>query len=409
MKILLVAPMPPQAQAPGAIPMVLHAQLAALMPRHQLTLVTVAGPDPTEWDALDSLQASGIDVRAVRRSEPRGLRRWRRRWRWASAWLRGRYPWRTVWFWEPAIQQLLDRALAEQSFDVIQVEDNAMGIYRYRTHTPIVFTEHEVRRPRPVDWRGRSRDGWLRWAWREADWHRWPSYQRTIWRRFDRIQVFTPRDAEAIAMIAPEVAGRVRVNPFSIDLPPQVDYSREEEGHILFVGNFTHAPNVDAALWLGREIMPPLRARWPGVRLTLVGSYPPQAVRALTCEDIVVTGRVPEIEPYLERAALVVAPIRTGGGMRMKVLQGMALGKAVVTTPRGAEGLAIDGWPLPLAVAKEAGDLADSIVALLASAQTRRQLGQQARAFVATHYSASAYGWRLEAVYAEVVQGRAVC
>lgn len=99
MNILLVAPMPPQPQATGAIPMVLYAQLTGLMAHHTMTLVTVAGPDRSEWAALDRLQVMGVDVQAMSRSEPHGLARWQRRWRWASTWLKGKIPWRTIWFW----------------------------------------------------------------------------------------------------------------------------------------------------------------------------------------------------------------------------------------------------------------------------------------------------------------------
>jgi len=398
--------MPPRPQAPGAIPIILNAQLAGLIPRHQVTLVTVAGPDPAEWDALDRLQATGIDVQAVRRWEPRGFRRWQRRWRWASAWLRGEYPWRTIWFWEPEVQRILDRLLAERSFDQVIVEDSAMGIYRYRTQTPLVFTEYEVRRPRLIRWQAGPPSNWLRWAFGEIDWHRWRKYQSWVWHRFDCIQVFTLRDAEAVVTLAPDLSGRVRVNPFGIDLPATADREMEQEGHVLFVGNFTHAPNVDAAVWLGREIMPLLRARCPAIRLTLVGIYPPKSVQALACDDVVVTGPVAEIEPFLERAAVVLAPLRIGGGMRMKVLHAMAMGKAVVTTPRGAAGLAIDGQQPPLVIADSAEEFANATARLMASRETRQSLGRRARAFVAENFSAQAYARRIEAVCSEL---RHVC
>ncbi len=394
----------PQPEAPGAIPLVLYAELIGLMAHHSITLVTVAGPDPAEWVAAERLQALGVAVHMVRRTDPRGLQRWQRRWRWATKWLQGRWPWRTIWFWEPGIQRILDQLLNQCPFDLIIVEDNALGIYRYDTSTPCLFTEHEVRRPRPIDWHAGSPANWLRWAWREADWRRWPQYQATIWRRFDQIQVFTARDAEALIKLSPDLAGRVHVNPFGIELPAPLDPAREETGHVLFVGNFTHPPNVDAALWLGRDLMPLLRSRCRGVRLTLVGIYPPPEVQTLACADIVVTGPVPEIEPFFERASVVIAPLRIGGGMRMKVLHALALGKAVVTTPRGAEGLAINGHGAPLIVAADAEGLARDTAALLASPEMRRQLGQQARAFVAEHYSAPAYAQRLEAVCAEVVR-----
>ena len=202
--------------------------------------------------------------------------------------------------------------------------------------------------------------------------------------------------------LAPDLAERVRVNPFGIELPEPLDEALVESSNILFVGNFTHPPNVDAALWLGRDIMPLLRQRCQNIRLTLVGIYPPHAVRALACADIQVTGPVATIGPFFERAAVVVAPLRIGGGMRMKVLQAMALGKVVVTTARGADGLTIDGCAPPLVVADNPEDFAEAISALLNSDEQRRAIGQQARAFIAEHFSAAAYAQRIETIYSEL-------
>jgi glycosyltransferase involved in cell wall biosynthesis len=383
----------------------LFAQLSGLTAAgHQVSVVTVAGPDPAEWSAVEQLQKTGLEVQAVRRVEPVGWARWKRRWRFASAWLSGRYPWRTVWFWEPGLQHLLDKLLSERAFDLVIVEDNAMGIYKYKTSRPVIFTEHEVRRPRAINWRGLLKAPGLKPLLSEVDWHRWPRYQRNVWRRFKLIQVFTPYDAAGIKKIAPELAGRVRVNPFSIDLPAQADPALEETGTLLFTGNFTHPPNVDAALWLANEIMPLLRQGWPGVRLTLAGSYPPEQVRSLECEDIIVTGYVEQMEPLVERATVIVAPLRIGGGQRMKVLEGMAMGKAVVTTPRGAEGLQVAAEEPPLLIATTGEEFARAPVELLQDRSARRELGQQARAFVVKHFSPAAYARRLEIIYRNLLQ-----
>jgi glycosyltransferase involved in cell wall biosynthesis len=179
-----------------------------------------------------------------------------------------------------------------------------------------------------------------------------------VWRHFDRIQVFSSRDAEVIRRVAPELGQRVRINPFGIVLPHASDPSLEDPHSIVFVGGFSHQPNVDAAMWLGGEIMPLLRQYSPGVKLSLVGSYPPTDVQGLACEDIVVTGRVPTVEPYIVRAAVVLAPLRSGGGMRMKVLQAMALGKPVVTTLRGSEGLTFATEQPPVIIAEDAEGIA---------------------------------------------------
>jgi glycosyltransferase involved in cell wall biosynthesis len=112
---------------------------------------------------------------------------------------------------------------------------------------------------------------------------------------------------------------------------------------------------------------------------------------------------VPEVEPYLSQAEVVAAPIRVGGGMRTKVLQGMALAKPVVTTPLGAEGLASVGADPPLAIARDAETFAATIDLLLAEPRRRRKLGNSARWFVVEHFSPAAYARRLERVYAELL------
>jgi polysaccharide biosynthesis protein PslH len=403
LNILLVTPMPPQPQAPGAIPLVLHAQLSGLRERHQVSLVTVAGQEPGEKQAVIDLQEDGLDVHAVMRQAPNSKRQsWRRRWRMSSAWLIRRWPWRTVWFWEPELQQILDGLFARQEFDLVIVEDNAMGIYTYPTNTPLLFTEHEVRRPRRLDWRFWKHQGLPSWAFSELDWQRWPAYLRCTWRKFDHIQVFSARDAQSIREMAPKLEKPVSVNPFGIVLPEQAEPEREQPKRLLFAGNYTHAPNVDAALWLGREIMPRLSASCPGVRLDLVGIYPPPEVKALESDSIHVLGPVPDIKPFMEGAAVVLAPVRIGGGMRMKVLQSLAMGKAVVTTTRGAQGLDFDGQAPPLRTADDAESFARAAVDLLANPQERIELGQTARAFVAEHFSPQAYTSRIEAIYSKM-------
>jgi len=300
------------------------------------------------------------------------------------------------------MQRLLDRLLAETPFDLVQVEDNAMGSYTYRTQAPTVLTEHEVRLPSPTARNGQWQATWIQMALNEAERRRWRGYQPTVWRRFDLIQVFTPRDAAAIQTMAPELSSRVRVNPFGVEPLVKADPSREEMDTVVFVGGFCHPPNVEAALWLGNDIMPLLRKLRPGIRLIIVGSSPTKAIQALASDDIVVTGRVPAVEPFLERAAVVLAPMRTGGGMRLKVLQAMAMGKAIVTTSLGAEGLAVPGCQPPLFITEDADGIASATAALLSAVEDRRTLGRRACAFVTEHHSWPAYRERLEAIYAEL-------
>ncbi len=403
MRILLVTPMPPQSDAHGAIPLVLHAQLTGLLARgHEVTLVTAASGEPGEAAALDRLRGDGVDLHvAVRSTGAEG--RWRRRAALSGSWLRGDRPWRSIWFAVGGMQETLDRLTAERDFDAAAFEDNAMGGYAVPARLPRVLTEHEVRRARRPARPAAAPASWPGWAFAELDWHRWPRYERSVWARADVIQVFAERDRDGIGSLAPELLERVRVNPFGIVLPAAPDGRAAQPGTILFAGNFTHPPNVDAARWLAERLLPALRERGAGAKLVLVGAAMPAEIRALAAADIELRPDAPRIEDELARAAVVVAPVRTGGGMRMKVLQALAAGKAVVTTTRGAEGIDLAS-PAPLLVADGVDDTAEAVAGLLGDDEARAQLGALAGDYVARRHSPEAYAERLEQSYEEAAQ-----
>ncbi|HET9185813.1 MAG TPA: glycosyltransferase, partial [Solirubrobacterales bacterium] len=343
-----------------------------------------------------------VEVHAADRRRPApGRRRRRRQLRLATTWARGPWPWRTVWYADPGIQAILDRLGAGRDFDVVAIEDSAMSVFRYPAGLPSVFTHHEVLRPRPLTPPPAAPRRWPGWAFGEIDWRRWAGFQRQAWNRFDLVEVFSRRDADTLAELAPEVAPRVRVDPFGLVLPPAADPAREVAGTVLFVGHFAHSPNRDAAHWLAGEIMPAVRARAPEARLRIVGSEPPPEIRALAGPHVEVVADAPSVLPHLEEAAVVLAPVRTGGGMRMKVLQAMAAGKAVVTTGRGREGYDCFGEEPPLAVADEESGIAATTAALLADDEGRRELGARARGFAERHLGPDPWARRMTAVYEE--------
>jgi glycosyltransferase involved in cell wall biosynthesis len=404
--VLLVLPMLPQADGGGAIPKLLDAELSGLRDRCELTVVTTLGEEAGEAEAAAALASSGLDAHIVdRRRSPSARRRRRVRLRMAARWARGRWPWRTVWFAPPEVQATIDRLAAAGSFDVVAIEDSAMSVFRFPAGVPTVFTEHEAFRAPLEPWRAAALSEWPMRLLRGLDWRRWDRFARQAWERFDLVQVFSEGDAKTIAELSPAVAPRVRVNPFGIVLPPPLDPGLEQAGTMLFVGNFTHPPNRDAAIWLARTIMPEVLRRNPEARLRIVGTAPPPEVLELAGPAVEVVGDAPSVEPHLASAAVVIAPVRTGGGMRMKVLEALARGKAVVTTRRGAEGfLGFDSEP-PFVVADEEAEMAAAIAELLADPQRSRELGRRARELAERHYSPAAWAARLVAIYEEARAG----
>ncbi len=384
MRILMAAPILPHPTATAGGALVAFGELEALARRHEVTLVSFAGASPADREGLEALAGLGVTVRHVWRAPEGGLAVLQRRGRLAARWLAGRDPLRALKFYDPRLQAALDEAGRGRGFDLVHVEDSAMGQYRYPAEVPSVLTDQDVR----------AADDDL-----SIEAIRWRSYQRAVWPRFDRLQVYTERDAAGLRRLAPDLASRVRVNPFGVALGDASDAAAEHEGEVVFVGGFQHPPNVHAACWLAGEILPLIRAAYEGVHLTIVGANPPRAVRALASDRVSVTGFVPEVEPFLDHAAVVVAPLRTGSGMRVKLLQALARGKPVVTTPLGAEGLAAAA---PLRVEASAPEFAAAVAALLADVGARRALGRRAREFVAEHHSWSGFAARLAAIYREL-------
>ncbi|HEX6106089.1 MAG TPA: glycosyltransferase family 4 protein, partial [Gemmatimonadales bacterium] len=148
----------------------------------------------------------------------------------------------------------------------------------------------------------------------------------------------------------------------------------------LFIGNFIHPPNLDAAERLVHRIVPLILRELPLAELRIVGPDPGPALLASRSERVTVTGWVPDTGEHLEDAAVVVAPLRLGGGMRVKVGEALAAGKAVVATPLAAEGLEVeDGNQLLLAESDES--FASAVVALLRDPERRAALAGRARAW----------------------------
>jgi glycosyltransferase involved in cell wall biosynthesis len=155
-------------------------------------------------------------------------------------------------------------------------------------------------------------------------------------------------------------------------------------------------PNEDAMLFFCRDVLPLIRAGEPAVRLTIVGRTPTPAVRKLA-EDagVRVTGRVDDVRPYMKDAAVYIVPLRIGGGTRLKIFEAMAMGRAVVSTTVGAEGLPVTHGE-HVVIADEPNTFARAVVHLMRDVERRRQLEAAARALVVARYDWSAVAGELE-------------
>jgi len=176
---------------------------------------------------------------------------------------------------------------------------------------------------------------------------------------------------------------------------------------LLFTGDMSFQPNIDAALFLAGEIFPRIQREYPGVELRFVGRNPDPRIQALARPGVVVAGAVPNMLPHLHEATVYLAPHFTGAGTRTKLLEAMAAGLPIVTTTVGIEGIEVEaGRDLLLADTSE--DMVKSLLTLLGSVDDRRRLGLAARRLAEARYDWNYCLAPLESVYRELVSPEAL-
>ena len=301
----------------------------------------------------------------------------------------------------PAFASRLRDLAREWRPDVVQLEFAVMGQYLDALDgygAPRVLVDHDASL-RDL----RVRSGVLARAVDRLDERAWHRFERDVIDGVDAVVAFTGRDRAALEGLG--AGTRIVEIPFGVPVPETaLSPVGEPPPSVLFVGGFRHGANVDAALWLARDLFPPVRAAVPDARLTVVGGSPPGELLALAGPGLEVTGGVPDVTDYLDRAAVVAAPIRLGGGMRVKVMEALAAGKAVVATPVAVEGLAVEPG-VHLEVAVDAPAFSRALEVLLRDESRRRALGEAAR-----HWAVEHLGWErpvaaYEALYDELLAG----
>lgn len=221
---------------------------------------------------------------------------------------------------------------------------------------------------------------------------RMAAYEARLWPDVTATVLIGEQDRAAIAKACreqglPEIANVVW-GPHGVDVErfkPRPEAA--EPDLIVMSGVMRYAPNVEAALWFAREVWPLVRAQRPQARFCLVGRDPVASLQALDGKDgITVTGTVEEPADWIARAALCVAPIRAAAGLQNKLLEAMAMAKAVVATPVANEGIKAPAGEA-LLLAQEPADFAAAVLALMADPARCSAMGAAARAFVATRWT----------------------
>ena len=287
----------------------------------------------------------------------------------------------------PQARRELRSLLAQARYDVIVCDFVfAAGVIPWSCPTPKVLFTHNVE---ATIWRRHyevaTNPVWKAISLRE--WRKMEAAELRYLRLADHVLTVSQTDRDAFApLIGPN---KITVIPTGVD----VDYFHplpveETPASLVFTGSMDWLPNEDAILYFAEAILPLIKRQCPEISLEVVGRSPSRKLQALAEAEksIRLTGWVDDIRPFLARGSVCIVPLRIGGGTRLKIFEAMAMGKAVVSTSVGAEGLPVrSGENILLADAPQ--DFANSVISLLRDSNERKRLGAAARTLVQEKYS----------------------
>jgi polysaccharide biosynthesis protein PslH len=316
--------------------------------------------------------------------------------------------------WAPAFRDALHQLVREEQPDILQIEGIELARYALEpggaSLPRVIFDDHnceylfqwrafdtDVRRPRR----------WHAAAYSFVQWQRLRDFERRAIQRANAVLAVSEQDQALLRGLAPDADVQVIYNGIDVDTYMSAEcrvLSAEEnvaaQHSLVFTGKMDFRPNIDAALWFGQQVLPLIAAAVPDVTLSIAGQKPGSRLEALGGDSrITITGSVDDIKPHIAAAAVYVAPLLAGGGTRFKLLEAMAMRKAIVSTTLGAEGFAVtSGREMVLADTPQA--FARAVIDLLNNAGLRTAMGAQAHAFVSATYDWRAIVPKLESIYA---------
>ena len=296
-------------------------------------------------------------------------------------------------------QKALDRMLSAVRYDVVQFEFVQMAAFDFAssgTGPVFVLDEHNIEFD-IIRRTARAPGELSRHVYNSLNWRKLAREERAAWRRFDGITLTSRRDEELL--LADFRGAQTAVVPNGVDVSEfsPVDTAREAE-MVLFFGAINYHPNHDGVTYFIDEIFPKLRRLRPNARFCILGPGARQSVLDRQGNGVEVLGMVDDVGPYLDRASAIVVPLRIGGGTRLKIVEALSKGKAVISTRLGAEGLDVV-HDQSLLLADEPEDFANQVARVLADPELAARLGRAGRALMEEKYSWRGIVTGLESFY----------
>jgi polysaccharide biosynthesis protein PslH len=306
-----------------------------------------------------------------------------------------RFPQTAQWSFTPDMWVAIEAYLQRYDYDVVQCF-GGVSVYEFQSlfsHKPTVITPYE------------SYTLYLERVIQQGGWGARLSlpivrgFERWMFTPYDRTVVIAQPDKDSLLAIQPQlnidvISNGIDLNAFQLQDTPRDPHT------LLFVGNYEYPPNLDAVKLLVEQILPRVRQQIPDAILKLVGNKPPDWMRDLANDHIEVTGRVPDVKPYLAQGTVFVCPLRIGAGLKNKVLEALAMGIPVVATPLSVDGIRVihreSAW------ITDVDRIADGVIQVMRDSSLQQTLSKNGRVLIEAEYSWAHTASQYEALYDEI-------
>lgn len=312
----------------------------------------------------------------------------------------------------PALQRVLDRLLRGQRFDVVNLEFPYLGHCHLRQAPPgerapaLVVDSHEIAYDLARQFAVAGAHLGRRF-YAGANWRKLRREELGIYREADGVYLCSAADEQRLLDDIPKARTAVIPNAADVEYYQPRPTDPPPDGRtVVYFGLLSTIPNLDGVLHFVKDIWPRIAKARPEARCKIIGGRPPRFLSALAGPRIELTGFVPDLRPHLAAAAVVVVPLRLGGGTRLKIVEAMAMGKAVVSTTLGAEGIeAVPGSDI--LIEDEPVAFANAVSRLLTEPCLAARIGQSARRLAVERYAWSGAAQALESFYRRILEAGA--
>ncbi len=398
MKILFLTPYVPYPLNNGGLIRV-HHLLLNLGREHDVTAICMEPDNDAQAQGIDIFKNHGVQIETVpvARSQKKELKRL-----YQLQSLVSPKPYQYKQYHSKAMQDAVSKHLNDGNYDLLMVEFSQMGYYELNTDIPSFVDQHNVEYEimhRTYE----TEKSPLRKILAYSEWKKYSKQEIENCEKFTGCLTTSQRDAEILQQRSPGMDCHVIPNGVDSEFF-RADDSEIDPNMVLFTGTISYYPNTEGILWFYKNIWPLIIAENPDATFCIAGKAPPPEVQAIADSDpaVTATGMVDDMRDYYNKAAVVVVPLRVGGGTRLKILEGMSMSKAIVSTSVGAEGIDhTNGNDILLKDTPE--EFSTAVLTVMKNKALRQKLESGGRSLVEAKYDWRAVSQKLSLVFEEAI------